>query len=210
LMRSERVVNVLRRSLKRSKRRAPERFRVVEFSIQSDHLHLLVEAADKVALSRGMQGLAISMARRVNRMLGRRGRFWTDRFHARALKSPRAVRNGLVYVLANFRKHSRRHFPAGIDRFSSAAVFDGWLVSSRERDAIARVAARAHAADAWWPARPRGDIGARRAAAPVAAIPAFDPRHDRDCVARARTWLLRVGWRRHGLITLSARPALPG
>ena len=176
LMRSERVVRVLRRSLRASLSRAPERFRVVEFSIQSDHLHLLVEAADKQALSRGMQGLAISMARRVNQILGRQGRFWADRFHARGLKSPRAVRHGLVYVLANFRKHAPRHFPPGIDRFASAATFDGWFVTPHQREALSRIAAS-------------GMHG---------------------CVARARTWLLRVGWRRHGLITLSEQPARPG
>jgi putative transposase len=177
-MRSERIFGALHRAFRRSLQRAPEHFRVLQFSIQCDHVHLIVEAANKQALSRGMQGLSISIARRVNRLLGRRGRFWGDRFHARPLENPRSVRYALVYVLANFRKHAVRRYPAGMDRFSSAPLFDGWLLTQSQRTAIDRVAA--HVFDA----------------PPV--------------IARARTWLARVGWRRHGSISLAEEPARPG
>jgi REP element-mobilizing transposase RayT len=100
------------------------RFRVVHFSVQADHVHLLVEAADKEALSRGASGLSIRMARAVNRVLERRGRVWGDRYHARPLRTPREVRHGLVYVLMNWRKHVRES--RGLDRCSSALWFDGW------------------------------------------------------------------------------------
>jgi putative transposase len=89
-------------------------------------VHLLVEASDKRALSSGVRSIAIRIARYVNDLLSRRGAFWGDRWHGRALTSPREVRNALVYVLANFRKHARRTVPAGIDPFSSGAWFDGW------------------------------------------------------------------------------------
>jgi len=69
---------------------------VLQFSVQRDHIHLLVEAPDGRALSRGLQGLAIRIAKGVNRILGRRGRVWADRFHARALRTPREVRNALI------------------------------------------------------------------------------------------------------------------
>src|SRR4051812_5153542 len=80
-------------------------FRLVHFSVQSNHLHLVCEADDEGALCRGMQGLSIRIAKRLNRALGRRGRFFSDRYHARALKTPREVRNALAYVLNNARKH---------------------------------------------------------------------------------------------------------
>jgi REP element-mobilizing transposase RayT len=176
-MRSERIFGALQRAFRRSLQRAPEHFRVLHFSIQCDHVHLIVEAANKQALSRGMQGLSISIARRVNRLLGRRGRFWADRFHARALANPRSVRNALVYVLANFRKHAARRYPDGIDRYSSAPLFDGWLLTPHQRAAVEPLAAHV-----------------------------FSPR----VVAHARTWLARVGWRRHGLISLTEEPARPG
>jgi REP element-mobilizing transposase RayT len=110
-------------------------FRVVHFSVQSDHLHLIVEAADTSCLSSGVRGLAIRAARAINRALGRKGSVWGDRYHTRALASPREVRNGLVYVLMNFRKHLRPHPGASpIDPCSSAPWFDGF----RGRDGTAR------------------------------------------------------------------------
>ena len=82
-------------------------FRIIQFSVQDDHVHLIVEAEDRSVLSRGIQGVAIRVARAVNRVLGRRGAVWGDRYHARALTSPRVVRNAIVYVLMNFKKHGK-------------------------------------------------------------------------------------------------------
>jgi putative transposase len=101
-----------------------ERFRLLHFSIQGDHVHLLIEADDATAFARGVRGLAIRVAKAVNRVLGRRGRVWADRYHSRLLRTPREVRNALVYVLANFRKHVRG--ARGLDARSSARWFDGW------------------------------------------------------------------------------------
>jgi REP element-mobilizing transposase RayT len=105
-------------------RHRDEDFRVVHFSVQSDHVHLIAEASSKRALSSGMRGVAIRVARAVNRALGRRGSVWSDRYHARPLPTPRTVRNALIYVLANARKHLRAI--AGIDPCSSAPWFDGY------------------------------------------------------------------------------------
>ncbi|HEY1960274.1 MAG TPA: transposase [Polyangiaceae bacterium] len=102
-----------------------EAFRVIEFSVQNDHVHLIVEAHDKDTLSRGLRGLAIRLARAVNRALGVRGAVWADRYHARDLATPRAVRNAIVYVLMNAKKHGVR-MPTGVDRFSSAPWFTGF------------------------------------------------------------------------------------
>jgi hypothetical protein len=98
---------------------------VLQFSVQADYLHLVVEARDRSALSRGMQGLAIRLARAVNRRLGRRGSVWSSRYHARALATPREVRNGLIYVLQNWRKHRRG--AVGLDPCSSALWFPGFV-----------------------------------------------------------------------------------
>ena len=56
-------------------------------------------------------------------LLGCKGRVIGDRYHARALGTPREVRNALRYVLLNFRRHGRT---GAFDRASSGAVFDGW------------------------------------------------------------------------------------
>ena len=80
-------------------------FRLVHFSVQGNHLHLIVEALDERALARGMQGLAIRMAKSLNRQMGRRGRVFADRYHAHILRSLAEVRNAVAYVLGNFAKH---------------------------------------------------------------------------------------------------------
>jgi len=99
-------------------------FRVVQYSVQEDHVHLIAEAADAATLASGVQGLVVRTARAINRALGRRGVVWGDRYHRRDLTTPRAVHHALAYVLCNSRKHD-----AGVPRFdacSSAAWFDGW------------------------------------------------------------------------------------
>lgn len=81
--------------------------RIAHYSVQGQHLHLVVEAADKRALSLGMQGLAIRVARRLNARLGRRGPVFADRYHAHILESRREVANAVRYVTGNYRHHAR-------------------------------------------------------------------------------------------------------
>jgi putative transposase len=99
-------------------------FRLLQFSVQADHLHLLVEADRADGLARGCQGLAVRVAKAVNRVLGRRGSVWGDRYHARRLTTPREMRAALVYVLQNWLKHVRG--ARGCDPRSSAGWFNEW------------------------------------------------------------------------------------
>jgi putative transposase len=98
-------------------------FRVIQFSVQSDHLHLIAEADDRNALSSGTRGLAIRAARAINRVAHRQGRVWADRYHVRELTTPRETRHALVYVLFNFKKHHPAD-PTRIDPCSSAPWFN--------------------------------------------------------------------------------------
>src|SRR5437762_12776397 len=107
-----------------TRRLVTPRLLVVHFSVQDDHLRLIVEADDRATLARGVRGLAIRVARAVNRALDRRGAVCADRYHARALTSPRAVRHALIYVLMNRRKHCAGE--RGLDPCSSAPWFTGW------------------------------------------------------------------------------------
>ena len=164
----ERIVKLaLLKQREKLKETGASHFQVVHFTIQSDHLHLIVEAPNKRGLARGLAGLEVRIARRLNRVLGRKGRFWSERYHRRDLRSPTETRNALRYVLLNTQKHYRvlgdRNFA---DPFSSAATFDGFT----------------HA-----PAT-------------------FDDAHRWPWV-KPRTWLLRVGWRRRGLLDPADAPA---
>lgn len=144
-------------------------FRICEFSVQKDHLHLICEAKSHKALARGIQRFKQRVARGINRQIGRkRGSVFYDRYHFEILKSPRQTRNAIAYVLQNARKHNE-HVPAGrADPYSSALWFDGW-------------------SDASW----------RQGLAPPPGGP---------CVSKARTWMLRVAWRRHRLLCLDEVP----
>src|SRR5258706_10113710 len=94
--------------------------RIVQFTVMGNHIHLIVEADSSVALSRGMQGLCIRIAKALNRLMDRSGTVFSDHFHSRTLKTPTELVNAIAYLLGN---HAH-HFGTGtaIDRFSSAAL----------------------------------------------------------------------------------------
>lgn len=123
------IYRAMRRALRKAAARAG--FRVVHISIQRDHLHLLVEAQDKLHLSRGMQSTAIAAARAINAAVGRRGKVFLHRFHATVITNPTQARRALAYVLNNWRRHredtrGERERAAVLDPYSSAVAFDGW------------------------------------------------------------------------------------
>jgi len=155
------IARALRRTL------AKTTFRVVHTSIQRNHLHFLVEANDRAALSHGMRSLAITAARAINRVLGRTGKVFAFRYHATAIASPRQMRNALSYVLNNWRRHDEDEsceaaHRATLDPYSTAIHFRGWREAER-----------------------------------FAAPSGYEPLPS----AAPETWLLRVGWERHGRIS---------
>ena len=97
--------------------------RVIHYSIQGNHLHLIVEADTPAALSRGMQGFAIRLARRLNALLDRKGAVFADRYHSRPLETPREVAFAVRYVLEDHRHHARERFPARWEDPLSSAQF---------------------------------------------------------------------------------------
>ncbi|MEK6607849.1 MAG: transposase, partial [Myxococcota bacterium] len=128
-LRRDRVLGALRASFRAERDRLG--FRLVHYAIQHDHWHLLVEADDDRALARGMMRLNIRCARALNRLAGRRGRVFRDRYFAQPLRTPKTVRNALAYVLLNHRRHvakagRRPHPRPEADFYSSGAAFDGW------------------------------------------------------------------------------------
>jgi REP element-mobilizing transposase RayT len=152
------------------------RFRIVHLSLQRTHIHLIVEAENRVALAHGMQAFGISAARNINRVITERtgekrsGRVFADRYHARILKTPRQARNAIAYVLNNWRHHGEDRLAIAknwvIDPFASGLSFTGW----KERE----------------------DAGYTYLA---------PPGYCGFVVWQPTLWLLREGWRRWGLIS---------
>src|SRR4051812_15505641 len=92
--------------------------RVVHFSVQTNHLHMIVETDDKKTLRSAITSLNIRIAIGLNKLAGRKGQVIAHRYHARILKTPTQVRNAIVYVMNNHEHHSGRR---GADPYSSAA-----------------------------------------------------------------------------------------
>ena len=164
-------------------RRARERFglRVIEYSVLGNHLHFIVEARDRESLIRGLRGLTTRLAKQLNKTWKRRGKVFPHRYHSRILTTPREVRHALAYVLLN-----RRHHEHAAKR---TAETHGDPPRPMSPPAIDRCSSGARF-DGWREA-PRGA--------------------DRDAdlgTVPAKTWLLRVGWRRHGLIGLAEIPGV--
>jgi REP element-mobilizing transposase RayT len=125
-LRSGRSFRVLGAALSRG----GDRFgmRICEFSIQGNHLHFVAEADNARTLSRGMQGLAIRIARGLNAMMNRAGKVLADRFHARILRTPTEVARVVRYVRNNRGVHRARRGQAattGADPYSSSSPAHG-------------------------------------------------------------------------------------
>jgi len=121
-LRAQRCLRPIDRALRAL--RSADSARVTHFSVQGNHMHLVVEAGNRSAFTRAMRSLTIRIARGLNRVMGRHGRVLSQRYHARALRSPTEARNVLRYVLAN---HAR-HVPGAAiaDPCSSAPSFVDW------------------------------------------------------------------------------------
>jgi hypothetical protein len=178
MLRTQYVFPVIRNAIAKTNRARNHEFRICQFSVQGNHIHVLAEADSSEALERGARSLAIRIAKSVNQIIFHRGRFFADRYHVLELRTARAVRNALVYVLANFRKHQQRGRREVIDVYSSAPYFRGFSEFDGcpyERDP--RLVARSLGPPADWP------------------------------IEAPRTWLLSRGWLRCGRISVHEAPA---
>jgi len=126
-LRSQRGFRAVKDALDQEQRRGA--LRIVHYSVQGNHLHLVAEAADRPTLTRRMQGFGVRFARSVNAMMGRkRGKVVAERYHLHVLRTVREVRNAIRYVLLNHVKHSAQAGRVGItiDPFSSGPWFAHW------------------------------------------------------------------------------------
>jgi putative transposase len=126
-------------------------FQIVHFSIQKNHVHLIVEADDREAVIRKMSGFMISFAKRLNRQVlgNRRGKVWSDRYFRRDITRAGEMHSVLRYVFGNAKKHGLMPLDAPLlDGLSSAWTFDGWDLKIVPPDERLR----------WKPPRPRTDL----------------------------------------------------
>src|SRR5437016_1710187 len=120
-LRSKRSFRVIEGALLEGSRRFGAR--VIRFSVQGNHIHLLMEAESARALSRCLKGLSVRIAKGLNRMMGRVGKVLKDRYHAHLLRTPSEVRHATDYIKNNYRRHmekrGERFHATLVDPFSS-------------------------------------------------------------------------------------------
>ncbi len=161
--------------------RAEGAFRIVHISIQRDHVHLLVEADHERALSNGMQRFQISAAKHMNAAISVRR---TER--RRGSVFPDRFHQEIIetprqarHALSYVLNNWRKH------REDGAAVARAWNVDPFSTGISFDGWKQREDADVWW--KPREG---------------YDPL----VVYLPRTWLLRVGWRKHGAISWTEVP----
>ena len=157
--------------------------RIIHYSIQGNHIHLIIETQNERTLSRAMQGLGVRLAKGLNRVLKRRGQVLEERYFAKSLTSELQVHAALAYLFDNDRKHDaqrgRKLRPAGtLDPYATGVHFRDW----REPSDPALLAA----------------LRSSRAASEVLRLDAGE-----KSVVKPRTWLLREGWIAGGPLILA-------
>ena len=119
-LRSKRCYTVIRRAVFNAHRTF---FRIVDFSVQGNHLHLICEADDEKSLARGIQGLNIRIAKGLNKVMGRQGKVFAGRYHVHVLRKPHETHNAVRYAVDNYRKHAAQRGellpPSWVDPYSS-------------------------------------------------------------------------------------------
>jgi putative transposase len=103
-LRSQRCFSILQRAMWMGSSKEYG-FKLVHFAVMGNHIHMLVEAGGKEALSRGMQGLNIRIAKALNRVMGRHGQVLSDHYNATILRSPSQTLRARAYLLRNALKH---------------------------------------------------------------------------------------------------------
>jgi putative transposase len=174
----EATITVLKRELSFRENGA---FRIVHMSIQGTHVHLLVEASHATALSRGMQSFQISAAKHINRAI-------RERTGKR--------RKGSVFP---DRFHETIIKSPRQARHALAYVLNNWRKHREDRERFAQ----------GWKMDPYST---------AVLFAGWKEREDEPCVAKYRptyeplavyfpqTWLLKTGWRRHGLVSFYETP----
>lgn len=154
----------------------------IHYSLQGNHIHLILEAESANALSRSMKSFGCRFAKGVKRMRGFKGtKVFNGRYHLNVVNSPRQSFNTLRYVLLNQAKHT--DLIEHIDEFSSGFYFDGWqkLLGPKFKGLIAQKVRISKRNSSWKGRDPQKS-------SEKFSCPAY--------LSPPRTWLLAEGWKK--------------
>lgn len=104
-------LQILKRAILNSRRKG---LRIIHYSVQSNHVHFIIEADTNKKLESGMRSLTVTIVKGINK-----GKVQLQRFHLHVLRSLRETRNAVRYVCYNELKHTGRR---NIDAYSSVCI----------------------------------------------------------------------------------------
>ncbi|MBP9682556.1 MAG: transposase [Bacteriovorax sp.] len=103
-IKSKKILKALHHAIKRARLK---KLKVVHYTLEFNHLHLLIECESHQILHQGMQALGISLAKAINKIKLLKGSVYKHRYHFRRLATRRELKNALHYIFNNGKKHKR-------------------------------------------------------------------------------------------------------
>lgn len=108
-MKNRTVLILLKRAILNARKQG---LRIIHFSLEYDHVHLLVEAADNLVLGKGMQAFGVTLSKAINRLKKLNGEVYKHRYHFRKITSTRELKVVMNYIFSNGMKHKTAKSPA--------------------------------------------------------------------------------------------------
>jgi REP element-mobilizing transposase RayT len=96
------VLSILKRAIQNARKQG---LRVIHFSLEYDHVHLLIEAENNTTLGKGMQAFGVTFSKAINRVRKTTGKVYKHRYHFKAITSPKQLKNVMSYIFKNGVKH---------------------------------------------------------------------------------------------------------
>ncbi|MGZ3787001.1 MAG: transposase [Bacteriovorax sp.] len=101
-MKNKSVFSLLKRAILNARRQG---LKVIHYSLEYDHVHLLIEAENNHILGKGMQAFGGTFSKAINRMRKLKGGVYKHRYHFRKISSARELKNVMNYIFTNGLKH---------------------------------------------------------------------------------------------------------
>jgi hypothetical protein len=123
-IRNKEVLKILKRALINS---GAKGLRILHYSVQSNHMHFILEADNNKILETGMRSLTVTIAKGI-----KKGKVQLERYHLHVLKTIRETKNAISYVLFNEQKHSGKKC-IELDGYSSLHSLDARALARKAK-----------------------------------------------------------------------------
>lgn len=101
-LKNKNVLAILKKAIFNARRQG---LKVIHYSLEYDHIHLIIEADNNRTLGKGMQAFGVTLAKAINRMRKVKGQVYKHRYHFRQITSSRQLKNVMTYIFNNGVKH---------------------------------------------------------------------------------------------------------